>query len=156
MRGAKKIRRQGRLLQPGRGGKEGSDRQKQRHSKEDSADQAEERAEKTVKKAEADGGGGVAKDLGEQRGGDHGGGKDEKEGGELGEWLRGDQPSESRTRLAIEPAGEEKAAEHAAEGEGFRDEAAHGRAHDGVDEDDAEDPVEWGHGADKINAYHRR
>jgi len=149
MRGTKKIRRQGRLLQPGRRGKEGGDGEKQRDSEERPAQQAEEGAEKTVKKTEADCPGGVTKNFGEQRRGNHGGGEDEKKGQELGERLGGDEPGEARASLAIEPAGEEKAEDHAAEGEGFRDEAAHGRSHDGVDEDDAEDPVEWAHGGTK-------
>jgi len=145
MGGSKKIRCKDRLLQPGRGGEEGRNGEKQRKAEEHSAEKAEERAEEAVEKAEANGGGGVAQNFGEQIGSDHGGGKDEKEGGELGDGGSGDEAGEGCAALAIKPAGEEKTADNAGEGEGFRDKAAHGRTHDGVDENDAEDPVEWAH-----------
>jgi hypothetical protein len=145
MRGAKKIRGEGRLLYPCGGGQEGSDRQKQRNAEESSAQQAEHRTKKAVEGAEPDGRDGTAKQLGQQSGGDHGCREDEKKGCELGEGRRGNETGHVLCGLTIEPAGEEKAEDYAAEGEGFRDEAAHGCTHAGIDEDDAEDPVEWVH-----------
>ena len=145
MGGAEKIWREGRLLQPGRCWKEGSDRQKQRKAKEQSAQQTENRTEQAVEEAEADGPCSSMQELAEQSGCDHGGGKDKKEGCELSKCGRGDESGETHGNLAIEPAGQEKTAEHAAESEQLRNEAAHGRAHHGVYENDAEDPVEWVH-----------